>query len=197
MLRIGITGLIGSGKSAVGRLLSQMGYPVLDADYLVHELYAFNPEVRLAISARFGDDFLTPAGVDRVKMKGLIFNNAEARLDLETILYPVLEKEQNRLLDEWAGSDSFSIAFVEAALLYKLPDFVKSLSAVWVVGAPDAVRLERLIERGLSKEDALARMALQKDVPLPKHEKMIYLSNDGPFSKLLQEVEQNLNFYKC
>ncbi|HHX14548.1 MAG TPA: dephospho-CoA kinase [Fibrobacter sp.] len=197
MLRIGITGLIGSGKSAVGRFLCQMGCPVLDADCLVHELYAYNSEVRLAIANRFGSEFLTPQGVDRIKMRSLIFNNTQARLDLEKILYPVLEKEQNRLLEEWAESSSFfPIAFVEAALLYKLPHFVKSLSAVWIVSAPDEVRLERLIARGLSKEDALARIALQKDVPLPQHEQIVYLSNEGSLVKLLQEVKKKLSFYQ-
>lgn len=190
MIRIGITGSIGSGKSVVGRILSQKGYPVLDADQLVHKLYASNSSLRLALSSRFGETILTPEGIDRAKMRTLIFQNEKARFDLEKLVYPILEEEQNRQLCEW--EKSFPIAFVEATLLYRLPLFVESLSAVWVVSASESVRLERLIQRGLTSEDAKQRILLQKKFPLPKHPYIYHILNEGSLLMLEDEIQKKI-----
>jgi dephospho-CoA kinase len=192
MLRVGITGSIGSGKSAVGRILSEKGYPVLDADLLVHQLYASNSLLRESLSARFGKEILTPDGVDRSKLKTLVFQDDQARLDLEEMVYPVLEQEQNRILSEWEGS--FAVAFVEAALLYRLPHFVDSLFAVWVVSSSEEVRLERLIQRGLSLMEAKSRIELQKTFPLPNHKHIFYIQNEGSLVELADEINKKLVF---
>ncbi|MBR1745060.1 MAG: dephospho-CoA kinase, partial [Fibrobacter sp.] len=92
MKKIGITGSIGSGKSFVGSLLRERGYMVLDADRQVHEVYRTSAPLRASIAQAFGAESLTPEGVDRKYLAGLIFKDDSARERLENLVYPYLTK---------------------------------------------------------------------------------------------------------
>ena len=190
MIKVGITGSIGSGKSAVGRILVENSYPVLDADLLVHQLYASHIGLRNAIANRFGASYLLPEGIDRPAMQALILKDSQARTDLESLVYPILEEHQNKWFQK--QKDTHKIAFVEAALLYKLPDFVKTLSAIWVVQAPEEIRLQRLQMRGLSKSDALSLIKLQKNQKPVEHPHIECIQNDFSIEILKNNIENKI-----
>ena len=165
MKKIGITGPIGAGKSFVCDLLRIRGFNVIDADSLVHELYRDSSELRKQIEKEFGSSLLTPSGIDRERAASLIFKDDCACKKLESLVYPYLTRA---ILDFFACEKcvlGFPIKakFVEAALLSRVPLIVEELDEVWIVDAPENQRLERLLERGLSREDASLRIENQRN----------------------------------
>ncbi len=156
---IGITGTIGSGKSTVGEILRRRGLPVLDADACVHKLYRDCVALREKLAVAFGPECLTADGVNRKFFAELIFKDGSAREKLESIVYPYLT---DAVREFFAANPSE--AFLEAALLHRIPKVVEFLDQVWLVDAPAKVRLERLEQRGLSCEDALRRIESQGDI---------------------------------
>ncbi len=161
MLRIGITGPIGAGKSFVSQKLRNRGFMVLDADQTVHQLYRDEKKLREDLSRNFGEGVLTPEGVERKVLGGLVFINPEARERLEGLVYPYLEEKVKNFFDR-AAMEGASAAFLEAALLSKVPSVLEILDEVWIVTAPAEVRLSRLVnERHLAVDDATCRINLQ------------------------------------
>ena len=162
MNRIGITGTIGSGKSFVGSLLRERGYMVLDADRQVHELYRTCEPLRASIVQAFGAESLTADGVNRPYLARLIFNDESSRILLEKLVYPYLTKSvSDFLLSEVPTFPD--LKFVEAALFSRTPEIVSMLDEIWIVKAPEDIRLRRLVARGLSEEDARLRITNQRN----------------------------------
>lgn len=185
---IGITGTIGSGKSTVGECLRRQGLPVLDADACVHELYRDCVELRQALSAEFGGACLTADGVNRKFFADLIFKDDAAREKLEALVYPYLTDAVQEFFAAHSGP-----AFLEAALLHRIPHVVNLLDQVWLVDAPAEVRLERLVSRGLSREDAKRRIDAQGDIAALWQAQKIpvaRIENDGSPEQLARLVHQ-------
>lgn len=161
MKKIGITGYVGAGKSLVGEILRSWGYATMDADKAVHQLYKECLPLRNSIAAAFGEDSLNAEGVNRQFFANLVFRDPEARQKLEGIVYPYLIQETLRFFEVNAGSSKAS--FVEAAVLYKVPEVVEALDEIWIVNAPEEIRMERLVsQRNFTIEDALRRIQMQK-----------------------------------
>jgi dephospho-CoA kinase len=156
---IGITGTIGSGKSTVGEILRGRGFPVLDADACVHSLYRDCAALRKQLAVAFGQECLTAGGVNRKFFAELIFKDDSAREKLESLVYTYLTDA----VREFFAANS-SPVFLEAALLHRIPEVVDLLDQVWLVDAPAQVRLERLEQRGLSRDDAQRRIETQGDL---------------------------------
>ena len=191
MKKIGICGKIGSGKSAVGVLLAEKGAFVLDLDVEMHKLYTESEELRTKISERFGAVCVQNGTVDRAALASQVFKDPKSLQDLEKIVYPMLQKHAENKLKRIENSENPpKIAAVEGALLFKWPEFSKNLAEIWVVQAPDDIRLERLQKRGLSKDDALRRMQIQALDPLPPNDHYEYIDNWGSLAELQALVLQ-------
>ena len=132
---------------------------MLDADACVHELYRDCEALRKELAEAFGPESLTAEGVNRKFFADLIFRDAAAREKLEALVYPYLTDAVQEFFAAHSGP-----AFLEAALLHRIPQVVKFLDQVWLVDAPVKVRLERLVLRGLSREDARRRIETQGDI---------------------------------
>ena len=156
---IGITGTIGSGKSTVGEILCRRGLPVLDADACVHTLYRDCTALREKLAAAFGPECLTADGVNRKFFAELVFKDCSARERLESLVYPYLTDAVREFFAANPGE-----AYLEAALLHRIPEVVELLDQVWLVDAPAMIRLERLQQRGLSRDDAERRIESQGDL---------------------------------
>ena len=191
MKKIGICGKIGSGKSAVGVLLAEKGAFVLDLDVEMHRLYTESEELRTKISERFGAVCVQNGTVDRAALASQVFKDPKSLQDLEKIVYPMLQKHAENKLKRIENSENPpKIAAVEGALLFKWPEFSKNLAEIWVVQAPDDIRLERLQKRGFSKDDALRRMQIQALDPLPPNDHYEYIDNWGSLAELQALVLQ-------
>ena len=206
MLKIGITGSIGAGKSFVGALLRARSFQVLDADCKVHELYRDSAGLRAEMAAYFGEECLTPTGVNSALIADRVFADANARVKLEQIVYPYLNRAVAEFFSgEVADSSSESATqltgvadkcrFVEAALFSRAPELVKMLDEIWIVNAPECVRLERLVLRGLSESDAKRRIENQRGACAPElfpGKRIRTVMNDGDKLHVEQQLDELL-----
>jgi dephospho-CoA kinase len=188
MLRVGLTGGIASGKSTVAAMLRELDCPVLDADTLGHELLEQGQETHNEVVREFGGEILDAYGnVDRGKLGHIIFADAAKRVRLNQILHP-------RILDvvrKWFAAQGHQggpeLAVVEAALIIEA-GYNKELDRVIVCWCPAEQQLQRLVERGLTAEQAKLRIAAQ----MPMEEKRGLGDETIDCSGSLEETERQV-----
>jgi dephospho-CoA kinase len=162
VIAVGLTGGIGSGKSAVSSRLVERGAVLLDADAIARAVVEPDGEAFGAVVARFGDGVLGPEGaIDRGALAAIVFADPAARADLEAIVHPAVGRVVAAALAEEVQTDDVVVLdiplLVEAGGRDRYP-----LDGVLVVDAPPEVALRRLVEqRGMAEADAKARMAAQ------------------------------------
>jgi dephospho-CoA kinase len=167
MLRVGLTGGIASGKSTVGGMLREFDCPVLDADTLGHELLERGQEAREEVVREFGDEILDAHGnVDRSKLGQIIFADASKRARLNQILHPRILDVVRKWFTAQGHPGGPELAVVEAALIIEA-GYNKELDEVIVCWCPAEQQLQRLVDRGLTLEEAKQRIAAQ----MPMEEK--------------------------
>ena len=157
---VGLTGGIGSGKSAVADLLAEMGAAVLDADRISHELTAPGGAAIEPLRAAFGDAMITAQGaLDRARMRAAVFADPALRLQLESILHPRVGEV---LRERAAMAKGSYLVLVIPLLVEGLARWRPSLDRIAVVDCPESIQIERVMRRsGLSAEDVRAIMATQ------------------------------------
>ena len=180
--KIALTGGIATGKSYVANKLREAGVPLVDADVLSREVVAPGTAGLAAVRRRFGPDAVRRDGtMDRVRVAQIVFKDKRARLDLEAIIHPAVQKAINEFFDTLPKRTPFAIA--DIPLLFETAR-EKQFDAVIVVACPRDMQLQRVMERNkLSKEDAERRLAAQ--LPIDKKvEKATYvIKTDGTFDQ--------------
>lgn len=193
MKLIGLTGGIGSGKSTVGRLLADAGALVIDADVIAREVVEPGQPALEEIRARFGADVLQDDGsLDRAALAAIVFAADEARADLEAITHPriaaaIADRIDQQLRDEAAGAPS-RLVVLEHPLLVEA-GLAPGHDVVVVVEAPAETRVARLVERGMTGQDARARMAAQASDEERRSAATHVLDNAGTPPDLARQVE--------
>lgn len=189
MYVVGLTGGIGSGKSTVLSMLATKGAEVLDADAIVREIQQPGEDAYNEIVDAFGSDVVGPGGtLDRAKLAALVFADADKRARLNEITHP---KVGARFAERLAGfRDTDKVVVLDIPLLgASNSGSEKLVHAVVVVTAAEDVRLDRLEQRGMTRDDAAARIAAQitddERLKLADH----VLTNDGSVEDLEKQVE--------
>ena len=161
MKRFGLTGGIASGKSAVAGMLRELGFHVIDADALGHEVMEPGTRAFEEIQCEFGEGVTGADGrIDRGKLGALVFADRGKLERLNAIVHPRVEEEMARKFSEWEKSGVKDAAFVEAALLVEA-GYQKNLDGLVVVWCRPEQQIERLLARGLSEVEARRRIAAQ------------------------------------
>jgi dephospho-CoA kinase len=168
MLRLGLTGGIASGKSAVAAMLREIGFAVLDADSLAHKLIEPGQPACDEVLKEFGPSITDSSGrIDRAKLGAIVFAD-RAKLDrLNAIVHPLVAEVIFGQFEVWRRGGVRDAVFVEAALLVE-SGIHKKLDGLVVVWCTPEQQLERLLARGLSETEARRRIAAQ----LPIEEKL-------------------------
>ena len=157
---IGLTGGIAAGKSAAAQALEQLGARIIDADAIAHALTRPGEGLVRDIAAAFGAHVLAQDGsLDRAALAKLVFFDETQRKRLEALMHPRIEQRMTQCLDE-ARADGIACAALVVPLLFEA-GLERLCDEVWVVDTPVSVRMERLGHRGLSHEEAQARIASQ------------------------------------
>lgn len=157
-MRVGLTGGVGSGKSTVSALLAGHGAVIIDADAIAREVVEPGTPGLAAVVERFGRDVLTADGaLDRPKLATLVFNDESARLDLNSIVHPLVG---TRTVELMAAAPPDAVVVYDVPLLVE-SDMAAGFDLVLVVEADEATRLRRLEERGMPEADAKARIKAQ------------------------------------
>ena len=188
MLRLGLTGGIASGKSAVAAMLREMGFPVLDADSLAHRLIEPGQPAYDEVAREFGPDIVAPNGhIARTKLAAIVFADPAKLAKLNAILHPRVEAAALRQLDEWARNGTRDAAFIEAALLVEA-GYQKMLDGLVITWCRPEQQLERLRARGFSEAEARQRIAAQ----LPINEKLRYATEKIDCSGSLEDTRRQV-----
>ncbi|MBA4390217.1 MAG: dephospho-CoA kinase [Syntrophus sp. (in: bacteria)] len=186
MITIGITGIIGSGKTTVSNLLKQRGLAVVDLDGLAREAITLK-EVQEDIINSLGKEFVKDGKVVVEKLRDLVFVEKEKLEKLESIVHPKILEGMWKEIDGLKGKKVKTV-IIDGPLLYE-KGLYKSLNKTIVVSAGMDKIKERLKERGLSEEDMDRRISLQ--VPLKEKEKVadFVIFNNGTKEDLEREAE--------
>jgi dephospho-CoA kinase len=192
---IGITGGIGSGKSAVAAIIRDAGFTVLCADEIGRDLTNSHPEVKARINAEFGQMYLPDGTIDRERMASLVFgttpSHAAALLRLNTIVHPLVWKTvAERVQSLFAAGEQY--VFNETALLFE-SGAEAAYDVVVVVDAPNDVRIQRLAEgRNISPDEARRRIAAQMPAEQKKTRADYVISNHGSRENVREETQRFL-----
>jgi len=159
---VGLTGGIGSGKTAVADAFAALGVEVIDTDLLAHRLSARGQSGFSAILAAFGDGILQPDGeLDRAALRRLVFADAAARARLEDVLHPLIGAEVARQIKSWRDT---TYGVIVVPLLLERAGLRSLVDRVLVVDCPEADQIRRVVARnGFSPAEVRAIMAAQID----------------------------------
>ncbi len=174
---IGLTGVMGAGKSTVIDILRKHKIPVLNCDEVNHQLLKKGEKGYLAITHYFGDSFLTKdKTIDIKKMSLFMFENAQHKQQIETLLHPLILSE----IDACIHSMTTKLVVVEVPLLFEVGwEYV--FDEIWVVACDQELLLQRLKQyRNIGKEDAQLRISYQlpQQVKIAKADYVLYNNTD-------------------
>ena len=195
MLRVGLTGPAGSGKSSVAGLLQDAGCPIVDADRAAHDLYVPGSELVERLARAFGDHIVRSDGsVDRGVLGSIVFGSEAARERLNALVHPALVADLEHRLDALEGGGAW-VAILDAALLLQWPAdrLVDLIVGVW---APRETRLARLVASGLPAEAAAARVDAQMTEAALRNASDILIENTGTLEDLRASVARLLENLK-
>ena len=162
MLKIGITGGIGAGKSTVAGIFKVLGVPVFDADVTAKNILNSDPELREQVAAAFGSETYKNGLLDRKYLATLVFNNPDQLAKLNALVHPATIKAANAWTKHWEEQGSPYIV-KEAALLFEAGTNV-GLDSIIGVTAPQDLRIARVMARdNITREEVLKRMQHQID----------------------------------
>lgn len=159
MMKVGITGGIGSGKSTVCRLFAQKGIAVYDSDAAAKLLMQEDGALRRQLAGRFGEGTFRDGVLDRAYLAGIVFADPQALADLNALVHPVVMRD----FDAWAARQEGSYVILESAILFEagLEGCVDKTVAVL---APRELRIERTCRRdGCGADQVVRRIAAQLD----------------------------------
>ena len=186
MLRVALTGGIGSGKSLVGEILEELGALVIDSDQLAREVIERGSPGYEEVITAFGDAILSEGQIDRAKLAAVIFKEKDLRKKLESIIHPLVREAAEKLA---RNLPSGAILVNQIPLLVE-SDGAKRFDYVITVSADEDIRRERLRLRGLKDYEITERMAAQvADLVREKIANYI-LRNDGSIDELTRAVEE-------
>ncbi|MFJ4846062.1 MULTISPECIES: dephospho-CoA kinase [unclassified Streptomyces] len=188
MVTVGLTGGIGAGKSEVSRLLSSYGAVLIDADRIAREVVEPGTPGLAAVVAEFGEGVLTEDGsLDRPGLGAVVFSDPERLRALNAIVHPLV-RERSAALEASAGPEDVVVNDVPLLAENKLAPLY---DVVVVVDAAPGTQVDRLVRlRGMTEDEARARMAAQAD----REERLaiadVVIDNDGPLEALEPQVRR-------
>lgn len=188
MVKVGLTGGIGAGKSEVSRLLASYGAVIVDSDRIAREVVEPGTPGLAAVVAEFGTEMLRADGtLDRPRLGALVFSDPDRLAALNVIVHPLV-RERSAALEAAAGQD--------AVVVHDVPLLTENglaplYDVVVVVDARPETQLERLVgQRGMTEDEARARMAAQATREERRAVADVVIDNDGPLEDLEDRVRQ-------
>lgn len=191
---IGLTGNIACGKTTVGKMLFEMGLPVIDADNVGREVTEPGSLTLKKIVEQFGKQLVDERGhLNRAALRTLVFNNAEKKKKLEEILHPAIRKRTEELIEGCFMIGKTTVIY-EAALLVETSKY-KELDSLIVVTCDPKTQVDRLLARDKTLTADLARKIIASQMPQSekcKHATWV-IENDGTPEELLTKMQ---NWFK-
>lgn len=192
MYVVGLTGGIGSGKSAAANIFAELGVPVTDVDIISHQLTAANQPLVKDIAANFGSSYITPEGaLNRAAMRQLVFNDAAARTKLNALLHPAIYDAAIGQLQQHSHAP-YQVLVVP--LLFESPRYSKHINQILVIDCDEKTQIERVKQRSQLPESEImniikAQTSRKKQLKLAS----CVIENNENIEKLQEKI---LEFHK-
>lgn len=191
MVLVGLTGSIAVGKSFVALVLCQLGCHVIDSDQTARKVVERGSEGLKAVVAAFGPDVLNADGsLNRSMMASIVFADESKRLLLNSVLHPLVFREQEKEVRQIEGNEPGRIVVVDAALMIESGSYMR-FSKIIVVFCKPAIQLSRLMARNKISEDEATRLIAAQ---MPQDEKKKYadflIDTSGGFESARHQTEQ-------
>jgi dephospho-CoA kinase len=185
--RVGLTGGIAAGKSAVAELWREKGAVVIDSDALAHEALAPGMPTHAAVAQEFGRDILNADGtINRAALGAIVFRDEARRQVLNGLVHPVVRQKRQEALAVLEQTDAVAVAVIP--LLYEVGED-KEFDCIVVVACSETTQLSRLAGKGLDADAARARIASQWPVAKKMDRADYVIWNDGSRSVLAQQAD--------
>src|SRR5262245_17930925 len=186
MLRVGLTGGIGSGKSTVAGRLSEHGAVVIDADKIAREVVEPGTEGLAEVHAAFGDEVISNGALDRARLAAKVFTDESARNRLNSIVHPRI---RTRTVELMAAAPADAIVVHDVPLLVEA-HMGPAYHLVLVVDAPEEERVHRVVrDRGMPEADARARIKAQATEADRRAAADVWLDNSGTPDEVLAVID--------
>jgi dephospho-CoA kinase len=182
---IALTGGIGAGKSTVAQFFSELGAVVVDADQLARIAIERGSEGFDEVVTTFGQSIISNGDIDRKALAAIVFNDPQARVDLEAIIHPRVQK----LFAQAVAESDQSVPLIYEIPLLVETDAARKFDFVITVEADEELRISRLLSRGMFISDIKARLAYQAPTEKRIATADAVIRNDGDDDHLLRQVE--------
>ena len=185
---VGLTGGIGSGKSAAADEFARLGATIVDTDAIAHELTAAGGEAIPALRGLFGPEYFDASGaMDRAKVRAAVFADPAAKKNLEALLHPMIRAESERRI---AASDKEYVVYV-VPLLVESGSYRERVQRVAVVDCPEALQMQRVLRRSRLAEDEVRRIIASQ---VPRAQRLAaaddVIDNSGTLDALHKQVRK-------
>jgi len=192
MLKIGITGGIGSGKSFVAKIIESFGYPVFYSDTAAKEIISTNQFVKESLISLFGEELFKENRLDREFFANIIFNDENALKKVNKLIHPLVRLS----FEEFSLQQKSPIVFNEAAILFESGG-ASQFDQIILVQAPEKLRIERVMKRDrTTQKEVLSRMKKQWTDEQKIRLSDFVIHNDEK-TPLLMQIENVLTEIKC
>lgn len=189
MMKVGLTGGLATGKSFVGRALAERGCYLIKADDIGREVMAPGGEAFDAIVREFGQEIVALDGsIDRKRLAADVFADPRRLAALNGIVHPPVIRREDQLIEEIGRRDPRAIIVCEAAVMIEAASYRRMNKLILTV-CKEEQQLERAVERGLSREDALARILRQMPLEQKRRFADFVIDTSGTESETLHQVE--------
>ena len=194
MLKIGLTGGIGSGKSSVSNILKSWDAHIFDADLVAKKILNHNESAQNEVITEFGTDVIGSKGIiDKKKLSRIVFHDEDHQIKLNAIIHPYVFSEIDEEFETILKKDKNELFVVDAALIYE-SGADTHMDYVVVVTSHLGLKIERVLAKGeLTREEFLKRADLQ----WPDEEKIqladFVIQNNGSHEDLLRETKKTYN----
>ena len=195
MLIIGLTGGIGSGKSEVSRLFSELGVPIVDVDVISHQLTAKGQSTLQAIANQFGTIVLNKDGsLNRERLREIVFNKPEARHALEAIMHPAIYEE---VMIELNRNKAIPYQILVVPLLFESTRYQKLINHSLVIDCDSATQIDRAIKRDGSSKSQIEKI-IAAQIPRETRNQLAddIITNNGSLDDLKEKVIQLNDKYR-
>ena len=188
MLKIGITGGIGSGKTYICKIIEKMGYQVFYSDIEAKKLMSNNTELIKKIKIIIGENAYINGEINKPIIRAFLFENEQNKDKLNEIIHPFVFQE----FEQWSKSKKEEIIFNESALLFETGSY-KRFDKIILITAPEEVKVNRLIKRDqLTKEEIVKRFQAQLDDTIKK-QKADYIIDNNDKELIIPQINKILN----
>ena len=192
---IGLTGGIATGKSTVSKMFRDRGAKIVDADQIAREVVEPGTIGVKRVAERFGQEFLNEKGeIDRKKLAALVFQDEQARKDLNSLLHPLIRQRMREDTERIFRLNPKAVVIWDVPLLFE-SQLTDQVDQVIVVYIPESLQIHRLMSRNqLTKEEAIRRIQSQWPIEKKKSLADYVIDNQGSLEKTERQVDQLWNY---